>query len=76
MLGTEYNLHAKSGDDEVVVVIPTLDLNTDVSMGKTIQFTVKPNMIQLFDKDTRNNLIWYDKESSEANAPVCKNYEF
>lgn len=76
MLGTEYNLHTKSGDDEVVMVIPTVDLNTDVSMGMTIKFDVKPSLIQLFDKESGNNLIWYDKESSEADAPVCKNYDF
>jgi len=32
MMGSEYNLHARTGDDEVVMVIPTVDLNTDVSM--------------------------------------------
>ena len=35
MLGTEFNLHTKSGNDDIVMVIPTVDLNTDVSMGKT-----------------------------------------
>ena len=76
MLGTEYNLHAKSGDDHVVMVIPTVDLNTDVSMGTTVKFTARPDLIQLFDKESGNNLIWYDKASSDANAPVCKNYDF
>ena len=75
MLGTEYNLHAKSGDDHVVMVIPTVDLNTDVSMGTTIKFTARPSLIQLFDKESGNNLIWYDKASSDADAPVCKNYD-
>ena len=74
LLGTEYNLHARSGDDEVVMVIPTVDLETDVSMGATIKFTVKPKLIQLFDKNTGNNLIWYDPVSAEANAPECARY--
>ncbi len=76
MLGTEYNLHAKSGDDHVVMVIPTVDLNTDVSMGTNIKFTARPDLIQLFDKESGNNLIWYDEKSSKADAPVCKNYDF
>jgi hypothetical protein len=35
-----------------------------------------PELIQLFDKETGKNLIWYDKESAEAHAPVCKSYDF
>ena len=76
MMGTEYNIHANCGTDEVVMLIPTVDLETDVSMGKTVNFTTRPKLIQLFDKKTGNNLIWYDAESSEANAPVCKSYDF
>ena len=76
MLGTEVNLHTRSNDDEVVMVIPTVDLTVDVSMGKTIKFTTQPRLIQLFDKATGNNLIWFDEASSKANAPMCKNYNF
>ena len=76
MLGSEYNLHARSGDDEVVMVIPTVGLEEDVSMGSKVHFTTKPELIQLFDKATGNNLIWYDKESADNNAPVSKEYKF
>ena len=76
MLGSEYNLHARSGEDEVVMVIPTVGLDEDVSMGSKVHFTTAPELIQLFDKATGNNLIWYDKESAENNAPVCKDYNF
>ena len=75
MMGSEYNIHAKSGDDEIVMVIPTVGLETDVSMGATISFTTQPSLIQLFDKATGNNLIWFDADSAEKNAPVCKTYE-
>ena len=76
MLGTEVNLHTRSHSDEVVMVIPTVDLTVDVSMGKTINFTTQPRLIQLFDKATGNNLIWFDEVSSKANAPMCKEYNF
>jgi len=76
MLGTEVNLHTRSNNDEVVMVIPTVDLTVDVSMGKTIHFTTQPRLIQLFDKATSNNLIWFDEESYRNNAPMCKNYDF
>ena len=76
MLGSEVNLHARSDADEVVMVIPTVDLKVDVSQGAKVNFTTQPKLIQLFDKESGRNLIWYDKESADANAPVCKTYSF
>ena len=76
MLGSEVNLHARCDEDEVVMVIPTVDLEVDVSMGRTINFTAQSKLLQLFDKETGNNLIWFDPVSAAANAPVCKNYSF
>ena len=73
-MGSEYNIHARSGEDEVVMVIPTVGLTTDVSMGSKINFTTQPDLIQLFDKDSGNNLIWYDPDSARANAPECMKY--
>jgi hypothetical protein len=75
-MGSEYNIHARSHDDEVVMVVPTVGLDTDVSMGATVQFTTEPDLIQLFDKESGNNLIWYDEVSVAANEPVCKSYDF
>ncbi len=76
MMGSEYNIHARSNEDEVVMLIPTYDLATDVSMGRTVAFSTKPELIQLFDKESGNNLIWYDAESAQNNAPTCKRYDF
>ncbi|RVU97446.1 sn-glycerol-3-phosphate ABC transporter ATP-binding protein UgpC [Coriobacteriales bacterium OH1046] len=75
MMGSEYNIHARSGNDEVVMVVPTVDLGADVSMGASIKFTTKPELVQLFDKATGNNLIWYDADSAVRNEPVCKEYD-
>ena len=76
MMGSEYNIHARCEGDEVVMLIPTFDLDTDVSMGQTVNFTTKPMLIQMFDKETGHNLIWYDAESASNDAPVCKRYDF
>ena len=76
MLGSEVNLHTVCDGDEVIMVIPTMNLNVDVSMGTEIKFSTQPRLIQLFDKESGNNLIWYDQASVEANAPVCKSYDF
>lgn len=37
-------------------------------------FTAQPRLIQLLNKASGNNLIWYDKVSAAANAPVCAQY--
>ena len=76
MMGSEVHLHARSDADEVVMVIPTVDLKVDVSKGANVNFTTQPKLIQLFDKASGNNLIWYDKAAAEAFAPVCKKYDF
>ena len=76
MMGSEYNIHARSNEDEVVMVVPTVGLEADVSMGAKVQFTTQPDLIQLFDKTTSNNLIWYDEVSVAANEPVCRSYDF
>ena len=76
MMGSEYNIHARSNEDEVVMVVPTVGLEADVSMGAKVQFTTQPDLVQLFDKATSNNLIWYDEASVAANEPVCRSYDF
>ena len=76
MMGSEVHLHTRSDDDEVVMVIPTVDLKVDVSQGAKVNFTTQPKLIQLFDKASGNNLVWYDKTTADACAPVCKNYKF
>ncbi len=75
MLGYSMHLHCDCGGDEVVMVVPTVDLTIDVSSGSTIPFTFQPRLIQMFDKETTNNLMWYDSVSAEAFAPVSKSYE-
>ena len=75
MLGSEFNLHVDCDGDDVIVVLPTVGLKQDVSQGAKIEFTTTPDLIQLFDKETGNNLIWYDAESVEAGSPRCRSYE-
>ncbi|MBQ0066470.1 MAG: sn-glycerol-3-phosphate ABC transporter ATP-binding protein UgpC [Firmicutes bacterium] len=76
MLGSEVNLHVNCGGDDVVMVLQTVDLTEDVSMGAEVSFNTQPRLIQLFDKATGNNLIWYDAESVAAHSPHCKKYDF
>ena len=76
MLGSEVDLHVNCGGDDVVMVLQTMDLNEDVSIGAKLKFTVQPRLIQLFDKEIGNNLIWYDQESVDRHEAHCKEYNF
>ena len=76
MLGSEVDLHVNCGGDDVVMVLQTADLQHDVSIGAKVNFTTQPRLIQLFDKATGNNLIWYDEESVSKHSPKCKDYDF
>ena len=76
MLGTEVNLHTVCRGDNVVMVIPTMDLDVNVEIGASVNFNFQSRLIQLFDKETGNNLIWYDAESANAYAPKSKQYNF
>ena len=76
MLGSEVDLHVNCGGDDVVMVLQTMDLEEDVSIGAKLNFTVQPRLIQLFDKESGNNLIWYDQESVDRNAARSKIYDF
>ncbi|MDO4407627.1 MAG: sn-glycerol-3-phosphate ABC transporter ATP-binding protein UgpC [Eubacteriales bacterium] len=76
MLGSEVDLHVNCEGDDVVMVLQTADLDMDVSAGKTVNFTTQPRLIQLFDKESGNNLLWYDAESVAANSPKSRTYAF
>ena len=44
--------------------------------GMEATYSVDMRKIQLFDKETGNNLIWFDEESVAAHSPKCKDYDF
>ena len=58
MLGTEMHIHAQSGEDEIIIVHPTADLDEDIKYGTEIRIDVLPEKIQLFDPESGKNLIW------------------
>ncbi|MBQ9165463.1 MAG: ABC transporter ATP-binding protein, partial [Oscillospiraceae bacterium] len=76
MMGSSLHLHTDCKGDEVVLVVPTVGLDQGLIDGTTteIGFTFPATLLQLFDKKTGNNLVWYDEESAAADAPVCKKF--
>ncbi len=58
MMGAELHLHVDAEGTDVVIVLPTADLNRDFVSGSKaeIHFTFRTDLMQLFDKETTNNL--------------------
>ena len=58
MMGSEMHLHMSVADKDVVAVIPTanLDLNLTRS-GSAVRFTFDPALVHLFNAETEENLI-------------------
>ena len=59
LMGSELHLHLNSDGKDVVVVVPTTEIDVDKLHGshETVYYTFKPELIHLFDKKTENNLF-------------------
>ncbi|MBQ3089078.1 MAG: TOBE domain-containing protein, partial [Oscillospiraceae bacterium] len=74
MMGSSLHLHTNCAGDEVVLVVSTVGVDQGLIDGTTkeVSFNFPANLLQIFDKATGNNLVWFDQESFDASAPVCK----
>ena len=59
LMGSELHLHLDSNGKDVVVVVPTTDIDVDKLHGshETVKYTFKPELIHLFDKKTEKSLF-------------------
>ena len=58
MMGSEMHLHLRAGDDEVVAVIPTTDIDfNSTKIGAPVRFAFNPELLQLFDPETEESLL-------------------
>jgi len=59
LMGSELHLHVNSNGKDVVIVVPTtdIDLNTVHGGHKTIHYSFRPELIHIFDKETEQNLF-------------------
>jgi len=61
MMGSSIHLHANDGENEVVLVLQTVDLPAEkrkgFSYGDDIRFAFDTNLMHLFDAESGNNLI-------------------
>ena len=61
MMGSEYHLHAATGENDVVMRVSTTDMPKELSggahFGTPIKYTFRPEQMHLFNKETEENLI-------------------
>ena len=61
MMGSEVHLHVAAGSKDVVMVVPTTELDSKhrsgIPYGSEVHFTFRPELIHLFNPETELNLI-------------------
>ncbi len=61
MMGSEVHLHVNADGKDVVMVVPTTELDDNqrggIPYGSEIHFTFRPELIHLFDPETEKNLL-------------------
>ena len=58
MLGSELYVHLKVGGDELISVVPTLELGDRRLMpGDTVHFDIRPDMLHIFDAQSEKNVF-------------------
>ena len=59
LMGSELHLHVDSNGKDVVIVVSTTDIDVDSVRGihKSVNYTFRPDLIHIFDKETEKNLF-------------------
>ncbi len=67
MMGSEVHLHLNVDGQDVIVIVPTTDVNFTfekgaLDVGKTVKFTFSGAVVHLFSKETEENLEYKNQE--------------
>ena len=59
LMGSELHLHVNSNGKDVVIVVPTTDVDLDTVHGghKSVKYTFRNDLIHIFDKETEKSLF-------------------
>ena len=59
LMGSELHLHVNSSGKDVVIVVPTTDIDIDTLHGghKAVKYSFRPELMHFFDKATEKNLF-------------------
>ena len=59
LMGSELHLHVNSAGKDVVIVVPTTDIDIDSVHGghKPVKYSFRPELMHFFDKETEKNIF-------------------
>ena len=56
MMGSSVHLHVDADGHDVIIIVPTLDMESNYSYGDLVHFTFAGNVAHVFSKETDRNL--------------------
>ena len=56
MMGSSVHLHITAEGRDVIIIVPTVDMKGNFSMGDEVRFTFRGNVAHVFSKETDRNL--------------------
>ena len=59
LMGSELHLHVNSNGKDIVIVVPTTDIDLNAVHGshKPVKYSFKPELMHFFDKETEKNIF-------------------
>ena len=59
LMGSELHLHVNSNGKDVVIVVPTTDIDVGAVHGghKPVKYSFRPELMHFFDKETEKNIF-------------------
>ena len=59
LMGSELHLHVNSNGKDVVIVVPTTDIDVGAVPGghKPVKYSFRPELMHFFDKETEKNIF-------------------
>ena len=59
LMGSELHLHVNSNGKDIVIVVPTTDIDLNAVHGshKKVKYSFRPDLMHFFDKETEKNLF-------------------
>ena len=58
MMGSSIHLHVSAEGRDVIIIVPTIDMEGSYSIGDTVSFSFNGNVAHVFSKETEKNLEW------------------
>lgn len=58
MMGSSVHLHVTADGRDVVIIVPTMEMETEFKMGDEIHLSFSGNVVHVFSQETGKNLEW------------------